>query len=184
MWNFSVPATSAGLRRIKEKLSSAAVKCEHHTSKAEPLSVNTAATAGLASQPHATSPLPVFLLHIQLRPSIILKIKSKSVSIFTTFASDYSLSIFRYFATQSASACKWMPFVFVFSRNPAHLPHKQWRSTMKICFLKTSMTLYLCRILILINVCVYNSNLFAIATISQELEKSPCRNYQETNNNL
>lgn len=50
-WNFSVPAAWVRLRWIKEELSSKAVKCDHHTGKAETLSVNTMAMAGIASPP-------------------------------------------------------------------------------------------------------------------------------------
>lgn len=183
MCNFSVPATSAGLRWIKGKLSPVAVKCEHHTSKAKLLGMNTTATAGLASQPHITLPLPIFLLHIQLHTAIILKIKSKSLSTFALPLPRTTHCLYSDTLPPSQPVAANGRHLSLSLVESNHLLHKRWKSTMIICFFKGSVSLYLCRILILINVCVYNSNIFAVASINQEFGESPCRNNQETNNN-
>lgn len=132
---------------------------------------------------HVTSPLPIFLLHIQLHPSIKLKIKSKSLSTFLPPLPRTTHCLYSDALPPSQPVAANGRHLSLSLVESNHLLHKRWKSTMIICFFKTSVSLYLCRILSLINVCVYNSNIFAAASINQELGESPCRNYQETNNN-
>lgn len=85
------------------------------------------------TSPHSLlSPFPTFGSPLQYHKFNQIKC---TVSIFISFASEYTLFILKWFVTQSPSGYKEMRFVFAISvKNPSHLLHKRWETIMKICF--------------------------------------------------